>query len=101
MEGTAHSALGEIAVSPTGIHGDARIMVRPEQIELTPDCAGISGTVVDIEYLGSEMLLGIRLDTANGTDTERVTVRRFGATALTPGDRVGIRVAGPAATYPA
>ncbi|WP_083471114.1 ABC transporter ATP-binding protein [Rhodococcus sp. ADH] len=101
VEGTAHSALGDIAVSPTGIHGDARIMVRPEQIELTPDGAGISGTVVDIEYLGSEMLLGIRLDTASGTDTERVTVRRFGATALTPGDRVGIRVAGPAVTYPA
>jgi len=31
---------------------------------------------------------------------ERVTVRRFGATTLEPGDRVGIRVLGEAVAYP-
>ena len=36
------------------------------------------------------MLLGIRLDTTGGDLPERVTVRRFGATTLTPGDRVGL-----------
>lgn len=30
---------------------------------------------------------------------QRVTVRRFGATALTPGDRVAIRVIGDAVVY--
>lgn len=75
-------------------------MLRPEQIEVTTDGAGMSGTVVDVEYLGSEMLLGIRLDTGDGEVPERVTVRRFGATALTPpGDRVGIRVLGQAVAY--
>jgi iron(III) transport system ATP-binding protein len=96
---TARCALGDIAVATTGVHGNARVMVRPEQIELTPDGAGVSGTVVDVEYLGSEMLLGIRLDTADGMVSERVTVRCFGATTLTPGGRVGIRVLGKAVAY--
>ncbi|QCB49729.1 ABC transporter ATP-binding protein [Rhodococcus sp. PAMC28707] len=100
-EGTASCALGDIAVTSNGVHGDARIMVRPEQIELTPDGTGVSGRVIDVEYLGSEMLLGIRLDTATGTDTERVTVRRFGASTLIPGDHVCVRVVGQAVTYPA
>ncbi|MFZ2177210.1 MAG: ABC transporter ATP-binding protein [Rhodococcus sp. (in: high G+C Gram-positive bacteria)] len=98
--GRARCALGDVTVTSNGVHGDARVMLRPEQIELTSDGVGVSGTVVDIEYLGSEMLLGIRLDAASGAVPERVTVRRFGATALTPGDRVGIRVLGHAVAYP-
>ena len=35
----------------------------------------------------------------DGEVPERVTVRRLGATALTPGDRVGIRVLGKAVAY--
>lgn len=56
--------------------------------------------VVDVEYLGSEMLIGIRLDAPGGAVPERVTVRRFGATTLDPGDRVGIRVLGAGVAYP-
>ena len=97
--GRARCALGNIAVTANGVRGDARVMLRPEQIEVTSDGAGVSGTVVDVEYLGSEMLLGIRLDTPDGVLPERVTVRRFGATPLTPGDRVGIRVLGEAVAY--
>ena len=97
--GRARCALGDVAVASNGVHGSARVMLRPEQIEVTTDGAGVSGTVVDVEYLGSEMLLGIRLDNADGVVSERVTVRRFGATALTPGDRVGIRVLGKAVAY--
>lgn len=100
-EGTARCALGDIAVASNSVHGDARVMVRPEQIELTPEGTGVSGRVIDVEYLGSEMLLGIRLDTATGTDTERVTVRRFGSSTLIPGDHVCVRVVGQAVTYPA
>ncbi|MFC9556701.1 ABC transporter ATP-binding protein [Rhodococcus sp. NPDC056960] len=95
----ARCALGDVPVSLSGVQGNARIMLRPEQIEVTPDGAGVSGTVVDVEYLGSEMMLGIRLDTENGVVSDRVTVRRFGATALTPGDRVGIRVLGEGVAY--
>ncbi|QYB01096.1 ABC transporter ATP-binding protein [Rhodococcus sp. USK10] len=97
--GRARCALGNIAVTANGVRGDARVMLRPEQIEVTSDGAGVSGTVVDVEYLGSEMLLGIRLDTPDGVLPERVTVRRFGATPLAPGDRVGIRVLGEAVAY--
>ena len=97
--GRARCALGDVAVASNGVHGNARVMLRPEQIEVTTDGAGVTGTVVDVEYLGSEMLLGIRLDNADGVVSERVTVRRFGATALTPGDRVGIRVLGKAVAY--
>lgn len=100
-DGTARCALGDIAVASNSVHGDARVMVRPEQIELTPEGTGVSGRVIDVEYLGSEMLLGIRLDTATGTDTERVTVRRFGSSTLIPGDHVCVRVVGQAVTYPA
>ena len=98
--GRARCALGDIAVAANGIRGDARVMLRPEQIEVTTDRTEASGTVLDIEYLGSEVLLGIRLDTAGGLVPERVTVRRFGATTLEPGDRVGIRVLGEAVAYP-
>ncbi|MBV6757872.1 ABC transporter ATP-binding protein [Rhodococcus opacus] len=97
--GRARCALGNIAVTANGVRGDARVMLRPEQIEVTSDGAGVSGTVVDVEYLGSEMLLGIRLDSPGGVVPERVTVRRFGATPLAPGDRVGIRVLGEAVAY--
>lgn len=97
--GRARCALGNIAVVANGVRGDARVMLRPEQIEITSDGAGVSGTVVDVEYLGSEMLLGIRLDSPGGDVPERVTVRRFGATPLAPGDRVGIRVLGEAVAY--
>jgi iron(III) transport system ATP-binding protein len=97
--GTAVCALGNVAVAPNGVHGEARIMLRPEQIEVIAEGAGVSGTVVDIEYLGSEMLLGISLDTVDGVVSERVTVRRFSTTALVPGDRVGIRVLGKALAY--
>ncbi len=99
--GRARCALGDVAVapSPNAIEGAARIMLRPEQIEVTTDGAGASGAVVDVEYFGSEMLLGIRLDTADTAMAQRVTVRRFGATALTPGDRVAIRVIGDAVVY--
>ncbi|WP_016933506.1 ABC transporter ATP-binding protein [Rhodococcus sp. R1101] len=99
--GTARCALGEIPVSANGVHGRAQVMVRPEQIELTLDGADVSGMVVDVEYLGSEMLIGIRLDAPDGAVPERVTVRRFGATTLDPGDRVGIRVLGTGVAYPA
>ncbi|KXF49529.1 sugar ABC transporter [Rhodococcus sp. SC4] len=99
--GRARCALGDVAVAANGVRGNARVMVRPEQIELTSDGAGVTGTVVDVEYLGSEMLLGIRLDTADGVASDRVTVRRFGATAVTPGDRVGIRVLGRGVAYQA
>ncbi|MCQ4119516.1 ABC transporter ATP-binding protein [Rhodococcus tibetensis] len=95
----ARCALGDVAVTANGVQGEARVMLRPEQIEVTADGAGVAGTVVDVEYLGSEMLLGIRLDTADGVVSERVTVRRFGATALTPGERVGIRVLGTGVAY--
>ncbi|AWK70212.1 ABC transporter ATP-binding protein [Rhodococcus oxybenzonivorans] len=95
----ARCALGDVAVIANGVQGEARVMLRPEQIEVTADGAGVAGSVVDVEYLGSEMLLGIRLDTADGVVSERVTVRRFGATALTPGERVGIRVLGTGVAY--
>jgi iron(III) transport system ATP-binding protein len=75
-------------------------MVRPEQIELILDGADVSGMVIDVEYLGSEMLIGIRLDAPDGSVPERVTVRHFGATTLHPGDRVGIRVLGTGVAYP-
>ncbi|AMY56423.1 ABC transporter ATP-binding protein [Rhodococcoides fascians] len=99
--GRARCTLGDvdIAPSPNAIEGTARIMLRPEQIEVAPDGMGVSGAVVDVEYFGSEMLLGIRLDAANTTMAQRVTVRRFGTTALTPGDRVAIRVIGDAVAY--
>ncbi|AII07713.1 hypothetical protein EP51_24905 [Rhodococcus opacus] len=66
---------------------------------MSTDGVGVSGTVVDVEYLGAEMLVGIRLDTEGGVVPERVTVRRFGAGNLAPGDRVGIRVLGRAVAY--
>ncbi|MDJ0392405.1 ABC transporter ATP-binding protein [Rhodococcus sp. G-MC3] len=99
--GRARCALGEVDVAPSSnaIAGAARIMLRPEQIEVATDGAGVSGAVADVEYFGSEMLLGVRLDTVDTVVSERVTVRRFGSTALTPGDRVTIRVLGEAVAY--
>jgi len=95
----ARCALGEVALVGSDVQGAARIMLRPEQIEVSTDGVGVSGTVVDVEYLGAEMLVGIRLGTEGGVVPERVTVRRFGAGNLTPGDRVGIRVVGRAVAY--
>ncbi|NRI69163.1 ABC transporter ATP-binding protein [Rhodococcus sp. MS16] len=101
---TATCALGEVALSRStnaaAMSGRARIMLRPEQIEITAGEAGVWGRVVDVEYLGSEALVGIDLDDRGADDVpERVTVRRFGTSKLAVGDRVSIRVLGTAIAY--
>jgi len=96
----ARCALGDIPVALNNIQGKCQIMLRPEQIDVTTNSIGITGTVADIEYLGSEMLLAIQVDTTNNAAPQMVTVRRLGgATLLTPGKRIGIRVLGEAIAY--
>ncbi|MGW0043792.1 ABC transporter ATP-binding protein [Rhodococcus sp. NPDC003348] len=100
-DGRARCALGEIAVTAGGVRGDARIMLRPEQIDLRPGAGGVTGTVLAVDYLGSETMVKIQLDPDTETLLgEQVTVRRFGTDTVAAGDRVAVMVRGSAVAYP-
>jgi iron(III) transport system ATP-binding protein len=60
---TAECALGSIAVHPCAVHGEATLMLRPEQFVATAiDHAGPgTGRVVASEFLGSDVVLTIEL----------------------------------------
>lgn len=95
----AQCALGEVAVHGSAIVGNARIMLRPEQIEVGDESGGTSGEVVDIEYHGAEMLLGIRLDGTEQYPGSRIMLRSRGDGNLKCGDRIGLRIRGSAIAY--
>lgn len=94
---SARTALGEIPVEgsvPIGTSGT--LILRPEQIRLSPAKAGTGGhgCVLTVAYFGHSCLVQARLD-----EGERIDVRVPWDAHLRPGDRVTARVAGPACLF--
>ena len=92
----AQCALGSLAALPReGLPADGRcqILIRPEQILLTPDPAGglARATVGEIEYHGHDALVRLTLD---GPESHTLLARTPGALALTRGQQVHITVTG-------
>ena len=74
--------------------GEVDVLVRPEQVRLTPDDAS-PATVRDLEYFGHDRMLGVAL--ATGT---LLKARVAGQSAIRPGDRVRVEIIGAVAAFP-
>ncbi|TFC18209.1 ABC transporter ATP-binding protein [Cryobacterium algoritolerans] len=108
--GVATCALGQVALAPTTLHGDACIMLRPEQIVVEPCDADVTGTgtgtgtctgqVEAVDFYGAEVQLAVRLHVAGSPGTI-VHVRQHGTTGTVVGSRVSLRARGTATAFTA
>jgi ABC-type Fe3+/spermidine/putrescine transport system ATPase subunit len=80
--------------------GDAIVLIRPEQIRLSPEAAAgaLSGRVLDCEYHGHDALLRVRAEGLDGTPV--LLARSQGQEVAAPGATVGLSVAGPVVAWP-
>jgi iron(III) transport system ATP-binding protein len=109
-EGWADCPLGRVPVETHGRTGAGTIMLRPEQIGLTPagpangSAAPLAptGTVTSVEFGGPNAEVGVELDPWNGTGAPtRIIAHAPGASPLVPGAHVGLALAGRAHLFPA
>ena len=85
-------------VTPANTMADgssARLLVRPEDMKLVDEGAGIRGTVTSCTFQGSATVLGVRLD---GIDV-LAAVHVAGVADLVPGERVDVAVDGARAVF--
>ena len=101
MVNTVHArcALGTIPVHENRIHGEATIMLRPEQltalaVPASDDDAG-TGIVLASEYLGPDVVLTIGLPDGH----QRISVRQVSIDPPAVDSRVRIRVSGSAVVF--
>ena len=108
QDGIADCALGRIATDPTHRRGAAHIMLRPEQLQLTPLSAGadqtalaqrVYGTVLEVDFCGPVSELTVRL--LGTTDVPPLLVRRSAIQNPAVGERVQISVLGAAHVFAA
>jgi ABC-type Fe3+/spermidine/putrescine transport system ATPase subunit len=83
VRGADRQALGPAGASYTA---EAALLVRPEQLVLAADGAGVAGTVRAVRFLGSYYELEIQLP-------ENLVRARTSAAAFAPGDAVQVSVA--------
>jgi iron(III) transport system ATP-binding protein len=103
-DGIATTILGRLPVgSWSGASGRARVMVRPEQIELGEIGEGIDGIVDSYQYYGHDAIVCIRLERMGVPEPgiPELVVRITGGQPLVPGHRVGLSVRGPVVAWPA
>ncbi len=98
-DGTASCALGTVAVDAPCPDGRARLLLRPEQLRLSP--AGQAGGAVvaavdGVDFFGHDAR--VRLTLADGV---RVSARLDGADLPTAGAHVAVTVRGAARAFPA
>ena len=96
VDGSVSSDLGRLNVLPGFDAGPARLLVRPEQIELVGSSQpGVEARVVDVSYFGHDAAVHLEV-LASG---RLVTARVSGTAVPVPGTLVRVSVAGPVAAY--
>jgi iron(III) transport system ATP-binding protein len=104
-DGMAATMLGRLPLGSWSgpSSGPARVMVRPEQIELGDVGEGIDGVVASYEYYGHDAVVRIRLERMGVEEpgVPELVVRITGGPPLVPGRRVGLSVRGPVVAWPA
>jgi iron(III) transport system ATP-binding protein len=114
---TVATALGELPLEEgLGTSLDATaplvVLVRPEQVELSPDPGPgeLAGRVVDCEYYGHDTVIRVLADSqpaqegaaGDVDDITHIVARTAGSSAVLPqGTRVGIRAHGAVVAWPA
>jgi iron(III) transport system ATP-binding protein len=81
------TSIGVVGVPGCGV-GEVEVMVRPEDLELSPVC-GAPVDIVSHEYYGHDQMVTVRL--ANG---ELMRVREMAGHDFAPGQRLGVSVRG-------
>jgi len=100
VDGEAASDLGPLFVLP-GVDtahdsGRARLLVRPEQIELAGASeTGVKAKVVDVSYFGHDAAVHLQVLESGRV----VTARVLGMSVPLPGTVVNLRVTGPVVAY--
>jgi iron(III) transport system ATP-binding protein len=104
-DGMATTMLGRLPVGSWSgqSSGLARVMVRPEQIELGEVGEGTDGVVISYEYYGHDAVVRIRPERMGVPEpgVPELVVRITGGPPLAPGLRVGLSVRGPVVAWPA
>jgi len=96
VDGSAFCDLGPLQVMPGFSAGPARLLVRPEQIELVGAAQeGVEARVVDVSYYGHDAALHLEV-LASG---RLVTARVSGTSVPMPGTLVRVSVTGRVAAY--
>lgn len=96
IDGTATSDLGPLHVMAGFDSGRARLLVRPEQIELAGSCeGGVEARVVDVSYFGHDA--AVRLEVLGSG--RMMTARVSGLSVPLPAAVVRVSVRGPVAAY--
>jgi iron(III) transport system ATP-binding protein len=95
-DGTASSDLGPLSVMAGVGTGPARLLVRPEQIQLAASSQeGVEARVVDVSYFGHDAAVRLQV-LASG---RMVTARVLGLSVPLPDSLVRLSVTGPVAAY--
>jgi iron(III) transport system ATP-binding protein len=96
VDGSASSDLGPLCVMPGFDAGRARLLVRPEQIELVGSSqVGVEARVVDVSYFGHDAAVRLQV-LASG---RLVTARVSGTSVPMPHTVVQVSVSGHVAAY--
>jgi len=96
VDGGASSDLGPLFVMAGSERGPARLLVRPEQIELGGSSRpGVEARVVDVSYFGHDAAVRLQV-LASG---RMVTARVLGLSVPLPDSVVRLSVTGPVAAY--
>jgi iron(III) transport system ATP-binding protein len=94
--GAVTCALGTLAIRGERTDGAVQVMLRPEQIRLSP--GGVAARVVGHGFYGAETELQLELSDDSGT---AVVARTFDDGGVQIGDRASVVVEGPVTVYPA
>ena len=95
--GWAHCGLGRVPVDSTADHAATRIMLRPEQLQLsTTDLSGCRGVVTEREFGGNTCTLTVVLQPAEDEPGQAILVRSSGLQAPPTGSVVHLTTLGTA-----
>lgn len=96
-QGKVHCRLGDLTVAGFMPSGACEVMVRPEQVQVSPAGTGVVDAVVEsCVYYGHDALMNLRIG-----DSDTVKARVVGADSMEPGEHVALTVRGPVRVFAA
>jgi iron(III) transport system ATP-binding protein len=98
--GSVECVFGRLPLRREADVGEVQVMIRPEQIRLspTPDGGGTPATVVGHTYYGADTVVRLALEDAAATG---ISAKTFDSEIPGAGDQVAVSVVGSVVTYPA
>ncbi len=94
-DGRAETELGSLPLANPDVDGPAKVVVRPEQLEIHDIDVGVIATVVEVDYYGAQVV--VQLELRSGVV---VTARGPATRPPRPDDKVGVRVDGSVRAHP-